>query len=43
MSNLLAPQGPSTGKTHLTSWLSQNAERLGRHYASEVARHYGQT
>lgn len=40
MSNLLAPQGPGTGQTRLSQWLAQNREQLGRHYASEVARHY---
>jgi len=40
MSNLLAPQGPTTGETCLSQWLSENRERIGRHYASEVARHY---
>ena len=40
MSNLLAPQGQSTGETRLTQWLSENHERIGRRYASEVARHY---
>jgi len=40
MSDLLAPQGSSTGETRLTQWLSENRERIGRRYASEVARHY---
>ena len=40
MGNLLAPQGQSTGETRLSQWLSQNSEHLGRHYRSEVARHY---
>jgi uncharacterized protein YbjT (DUF2867 family) len=40
MSNLLAPEGPSTGQTRLTLWLSQNRDHLGRHYASELARHF---
>ncbi len=40
MSNLLAPEGQSTGETRLTQWLSENRERVGRRYASEVARHY---
>lgn len=40
MTNLLAPQGPSTGQTRLTEWLAQNREHLGAHYASELARHY---
>ncbi|MGB2634234.1 MAG: NAD(P)H-binding protein [Candidatus Acidiferrum sp.] len=40
MANLLAPEGPATGEIRLTQWLSQNRERLGLHYASELARHY---
>jgi len=40
MSNLLAPEGPATGETRLTQWLSENREQIGRRYASEVARHY---
>jgi len=40
MTNLLAPEGPSTGQTRLTEWLAQNLEHLGTHYASELARHY---
>jgi len=40
MSNLLAPQGPSTGETRLSQWLAEHSERIGRRYASEVARHY---
>ena len=40
MSDLLAPQGPQTGETRLSQWLSENRERVGRHYASEVARHF---
>jgi uncharacterized protein YbjT (DUF2867 family) len=40
MSDLLAPKGPSTGDTRLTQWLAQNRDRVGRYYASEVARHF---
>ncbi|HUN62427.1 MAG TPA: hypothetical protein VMU53_10570 [Candidatus Sulfotelmatobacter sp.] len=40
MTNLLGPQGPSTGQTRLTEWLSHNCAGLGTHYASELARHY---
>jgi NADH dehydrogenase len=40
MGNLLAPQGPSTGQTRLSEWLTENHERVGMRYASEVARHY---
>jgi uncharacterized protein YbjT (DUF2867 family) len=40
MANLLAPEGPSSGHTRLSEWLAQNADRVGQHYASEVARHF---
>lgn len=40
MANLLAPQGPSAGQTRLSDWLTENHERVGRRYASEVVRHY---
>lgn len=40
MRNLLAPEGPATGSTALSEWLGENAERVGRRYASEVARHF---
>jgi len=40
MDNLLAPEGPATGKTRLSEWLTENAEKVGSCYASEVARHY---
>ena len=40
MGNLLAPAGPSTGKTCLSQWLAANREEIGVRYASEVARHF---
>ena len=40
MSNLLAPEGPSAGQTRLSRWLADNSDRVGRNYASEVARHF---
>jgi len=40
MGNLLAPEGPSAGKTRLSQWLAENHEHVCGHYASEVARHY---
>lgn len=43
MGNLLAPQGSPTGQTRLSEWLSENHERVGRRYASEVARHYAKS
>ena len=38
--NLLAPDGPSAGQIRLSDWLCENRERVGRRYASEVARHF---
>ncbi len=43
MGNLLAPQGPSTGQTRLSEWLAENHQRVGRRYASEVARHFAKS
>jgi NADH dehydrogenase len=43
MSNLLAPEGPSAGQTRLSQWLAENHQRVGRQYASEVARHYAKS
>jgi uncharacterized protein YbjT (DUF2867 family) len=40
MGDLLAPEGPSSGRTRLSQWLAENCERVGVRYASEVARHY---
>jgi NADH dehydrogenase len=40
MGNLLAPDGPAAGQTRLSLWLAENSERVGRNYASEVARHF---
>jgi len=40
MSNLLASNAPAAGETRLSEWLGLNADRVGRRYASEVARHY---
>lgn len=40
MDNLLAPEGLSAGETRLSQWLQENAESVGRKYASEVARHF---
>ena len=38
ISNLLYVDTPPTGVTKLTAWATQNADHLGRHYASELAR-----
>ena len=40
MADLLAPGGPSTGETCLSNWVRENRDRIGRAYASEVARHF---
>jgi uncharacterized protein YbjT (DUF2867 family) len=40
MANLLVTEGPPTGKMRLTDWLRANRGRVGKHYASELARHY---
>jgi NADH dehydrogenase len=40
MDCLLAPEGPATGQTRLTDWLTANAEHLGLRYSSEVALHF---
>jgi NADH dehydrogenase len=40
MAGLLAPDGPSSGQTRLSHWLSDNRDRIGMRYASEVSRHY---
>jgi NADH dehydrogenase len=40
MADLLAPGGPATGETRLSNWLRENRDRIGRAYASEVARHF---
>lgn len=38
MAGLLCVDTPPTGTTRLSDWASQHADRLGRHYASELAR-----
>lgn len=40
MSNLLVVDGPPTGRTRLSDWLHEHADTVGKHYASELARHY---
>ena len=40
MSGHLVSQGPPTAHTRLTDWMRDHRETLGRHYASELARHY---
>ncbi|MEO8955198.1 MAG: NAD(P)H-binding protein [Ktedonobacteraceae bacterium] len=40
MANLLISQEVPTGHTHLSQWLEENADHLGKTYASELKRHY---
>ena len=40
MAGLLVSAEPPTGHTRLSDWLEENADGLGRHYASELERHY---
>jgi uncharacterized protein YbjT (DUF2867 family) len=40
MSNLLVSNGPPTGTTPLSTWLTENATTVGRAYASELRRHF---
>jgi NADH dehydrogenase len=40
MANLLVSKRPPTGTTKLSEWLSQNADRVGVRYASELGRHF---
>lgn len=40
MANLLISQQPPTGHTHLATWLEQHADQVGKHYASELQRHF---
>ena len=40
IANLLVSKNHPTGKTRLSDWLSQHADTIGIHYASELNRHY---
>ena len=40
MANLLISQETPTGHTHLSQWLEENADHIGKAYASELKRHY---
>ena len=40
MDNLLVTNGPNAGETRLTKWLSENRQKIGCNYASEIARHF---
>jgi NADH dehydrogenase len=40
MSNLLISNSVPTGQTQFSNWILENATILGKHYASEIGRHY---
>lgn len=40
LTNLLVSKDPPRGWTRLSEWLGENADKIGRSYASELARHY---
>jgi uncharacterized protein YbjT (DUF2867 family) len=40
MSGLLVSKCPPAGRTRFTDWLAENAQSVGRKYASELRRHY---
>ena len=40
MAGLLVSKEPPTGKTKLSEWLTQNADKVGARYASELGRHF---
>jgi len=40
MTDLLVSQKPPTGHTRLSNWLDEHADSAGKHYASELKRHY---
>jgi len=40
MSNLYVSRHPLTGKTCISQWLKQNAEKIGTRYISELKRYY---
>lgn len=43
MADLLYTGSPPAGETKLTDWAKENAERLGAHYANELARRRNRT
>jgi uncharacterized protein YbjT (DUF2867 family) len=43
MGNLLESSAPAAGATRLSHWLAKNGDLVGRHYASEVSRHYAKS
>jgi len=43
MAGLLVSKHEPTGRTRLSEWLPRHAHLLGKHYASELKRHFGAT
>jgi NADH dehydrogenase len=39
-SGLADTDGPSTGSTRLSTWISERGDDLGAHYANELRRHF---
>lgn len=39
-SGLADTDGPSTGSTRLSTWIAEQGDDLGRHYANELKRHF---
>jgi NADH dehydrogenase len=39
LANLLVSNTPPTGHTRLSDWLKENADKVGTHYISELAKH----
>ena len=40
MGDILVSHEPPRGTTRLTDWLPLHRDEVGRHYASEIERHY---
>lgn len=40
IANLLVSHQPPLGRTSLSKWLEENSDKVGRHYTSELKRHF---
>jgi NADH dehydrogenase len=40
MAGLVTTDGPATGRIAFSDWLAEHASEIGRHYASEIRRHF---
>jgi NADH dehydrogenase len=40
MAGLVTTDGPATGRIAFSGWLAEHAWEIGRHYASEIRRHF---